>query len=110
MQCKCDVFGSGKFGSVVAAVATQGCVGSTVVLFVVLWMSHHGPCRTGVQVPGHSIANDFSLHTILLCDEGECNQGGIVRFHSACSLMCHCVGPLVECHVLQAEGGVFGTE
>ena len=35
-QCKCNVFGLDKLGSVVAVVATQGCVGLTVVLFVAL--------------------------------------------------------------------------
>ena len=91
-------------------VATQGCVGLTVALFVVLQVSDYSPYRTGVRVPGNSIANDVALHTILLCGEGECNQGGIVQFCSTCGLICHFVGPSVACYVLWAKGGVFDTK
>ena len=93
-----------------ALLLTQGCVRLTVVLFVALQESDWGLHRTGAGVPSHSIANDFALHTVLLCGEGESNQGGIVQFHSPCCIMCHYVGPLAECCVLQAKGRVFGAK
>ena len=70
-QCKSDVFGTDKFGLVVAAVAAQRCVGLTLALFVALCASNHRLCRTSAWVPSHSIACDLAFHTILLCGASE---------------------------------------
>ena len=109
-QCKGNVLGSDKLGIVIAAVASQWCVGLAVALFVALQPLDCGPHRAGAWLPAHSILNDLAFYTVLLGGESECNQGGIVQFHSPCGVLGYCVVPPVEGHVQQAERGVVGAE
>ena len=63
-----------------------------------------------MQVSSHSVADDFTFDTILLCGEGESHRSGIVELHSSHTFMCKCVGPFAQGDILQAEGGVLSTE
>ena len=67
-------------------------------------------CRAGVGVPNHAVLDDLTFDPILLCGKGEGHRGGTFQSHGFCGLVGHCVGVMVECCILWAEGCVVCAE